>query len=299
MKGFTARIKKEILSHLPSDVCCRRSMLAGILINSECGIDGSVYIKLSGEETAETAAKLIFEVYGIETAPEYSKNYGRKTAEGIVSSSKLSSLLGSLSDPGSISSAPSFFRCPECPHAFAAGLCLGSASFSDPEKEARCEISILDPAVASKVSAFFQSQSLYPSLSVRKGTSSVLFKKNEDTETLLAMSGAPMSAMELMQSGLMRDFKRDLNRRSNCEINNIAASSRAAASQLAAIALIRSRGGFGLLDKDLQRTAELREDFPEASLSELCQRHNPPISKSGLNHRLEKLMREAEKYKGT
>lgn len=297
MTGFTDRIRKEIADHLPSSVCCKRSMLAGLLINSELGIDGGVYIRLNGKESSDTASKLIFDVYGIETKPEYYKNYGRLTAEGIVQSQKLNKLLSDLSDTASISALPSFFRCDNCSHAFASGMCLGSASFSDPEKEARCEITISDPAVASKVNAFFQAQGLFPSLSVRKGTSAILFKKNEESETLLAMCEAPISAMELMQSGLMRDFKRDFNRRTNCEMKNIAASSKAAASQLNAIAVIRKCGGFSLLDSELQRTAELREEFPEATLSELCQKHNPPISKSGLNHRLEKLVREAEKYR--
>ncbi len=298
MKDFTLKVRQEILSHRPSTVCCRRAMLAGILINSECGLDGTVYIRLCGRDCTETARKLLFDVYGLETKPEYSSCYGRLTAEGVVVSEKLSSLLSEMKNADNISAEPSFFRCDKCRQFFAGGLILSSATFSDPEREERVEIRLLDPVTATKINAFFQNSGLFPSMSVRKGSNNLLFKKNDYVEGLLGLAGAGKSAMELIEFGLVRDLKKDMNRVSNCEINNIASATKAATPQLKAIEKLRSFGGFDLLTEDLKITAELRESNPGASLSELCSMHQPAISKSGLNHRLQKILEAAEKIGG-
>ena len=57
-----------------------------------------------------------------------------------------------------------------------------------------------------------------------------------------------------------------------------------------AISYLREIGRFEALPEELRETAELREQHPEATLSELAFLHNPTITKSGLNHRLQKIM---------
>jgi DNA-binding protein WhiA len=96
--------------------------------------------------------------------------------------------------------------------------------------------------------------------------------------------------MELMQGKLMRELRGQVNRNSNCEIRNICRAAVAAKAQVEAIKEIRASGRFAALPDELKETATLREDFPEIPLSELAAKHNPPITKSGLNHRLKKLL---------
>jgi len=297
MNEYTKKLRKEIASHEPTDVCCRRSFLCGLLINAECGLDGSLYIRVTGEDNASLVSKTLSSVYGIETDPEFSHTYGRKTAEGVIVSEKLSGLVGGLSDPDKISEPPAFFRCQNCYQAFIAGILLTASAVSDPEKETRVEIRINDFARASKLSAFFQDRGLFPSMSVRKGTTNLLFKRNEDTESLIAMSGAGIAAMDMIQSGLMRDLKKDLNRRANCEMSNLASTVKASTKYVNAINALIANGSFSSLDDELRETAQKRIDNPEASLSELCEMFDPPISKSGLTHRLERIMKIYEKYR--
>jgi DNA-binding protein WhiA len=114
-------------------------------------------------------------------------------------------------------------------------------------------------------------------------------------EDVLAIGGASVSAMASMQQKLVRELRGEVNRKSNCEVKNIRRATSAATLQLEAIKKLRASGKFDLLPDELKETAILREEEPEMPLSELAQRHVPPISKSGLNHRMEKLLSAAEK----
>lgn len=290
MKNFTATVRKEIASKPPAPVCCRRSMLAGLLVNAECGIDGSLYVRLTGRECIDTAVTLVNDLYGKDAQPDYFGNYGRAGADFYLSSHKLSLMISGLSDPERISEQPDFFRCRQCRKAFYGGLILSCASFCDPEREARVEFTVKDPARASKLTAVFSADGVFPTVSGRRGDTSLLIKKADGVESVVALAGASASAMALMQCGLVRDYRKDLQRRSNCDMKNIAAAAGASARQLAAIRGIREEGRFSSLPDDLRETAKLRDDHPDATMAELAAMHLPPISKSGLNHRFERII---------
>ncbi|MBP5270155.1 MAG: DNA-binding protein WhiA [Clostridia bacterium] len=293
MISYTQKIRSEIIGKLPAAACCRRSLLAGLLVNAETGIGGTVYVRLSGKETVGLASALLSEIYGRCADPEYVSSYGRVCAEFIVDSPKLTKLLSGLSDPDRISETPDFFKCRNCSRAFTGGVVLACASFSDPVKEARAEIRIKDPARASKLTEILSRDGIFPCMSSRRGDTALLLRTAEGVEGLAAAAGAPVCAMELMQYGLMRGYKRELQRQSNCELKNLGTAAKASAAQLKAIAYLRESGKFGMLSDELRATAELRERNPDASMTELAAMHAPPISKSGLNHRMEKIIRFA------
>ncbi|MBP5173785.1 MAG: DNA-binding protein WhiA [Clostridia bacterium] len=294
MSGYTAEIRKEILSRLPTASCCRRSMLAGLLINAEPGRDGAVYIRLTGREVFSLASDLLASLYGREPEAEEKNCYGRSVFEAVTQSRPLSELISSLADPAHISEPPSFFSCRACRTYFTAGLMLSSVTLSDPSVSSRAELRVNDPAVTSKLSEFFLSEGIFPSVSYRKGTGSLLFKRSDDVESLLGLCGAKVSAMDSMQKKLLREFKGDINRRANCEVANIAKATSTAGRQKAAIEALKAAGRFYSLPDDLRESAELRLSHPEKSLSELAAMHMPPISKSGLNHRMARISALAE-----
>ena len=210
------------------------------------------------------------------------KNYGRIAAEVAFTSEKLADKLRELSGDAE----PTLFKCTDCSSAFLAGILLSSANFSNPDKESRIEIRINDPARAENVVHYFEEIGHRPGLSNRDG----IFKRSEDVEDILAIAGAVSSVMELMQGKLMRELRGQVNRNSNCEVRNIGRVAVASQNQIDAIAAIRAAGRFDGLPDELKETATLREDFPELSLADLAAKHSPPITKSGLNHRLKKLL---------
>lgn len=286
MKSFTERVRDEIAENLHSPQCCRRAMLCGMLINADCSPGGGIYAKLSGRACAELLPKLLRETYGREAEVKLQNNYGRVAAEISFASEKLADKLRELSSGDELT----LFKCKDCSSAFLAGILISSANFSNPEKESRIEIRINDPARAECVARYFAELGHSPSISGRDGISSLIFKRSEDVEDILTMAGAVSSVMELMQGKLMRELRGQVNRNSNCEVRNIGRIAVASQMQIDAIAAIRAAGRFAALPDELKETATLREDFPELSLADLAAKHSPPITKSGLNHRLKKLL---------
>ena len=80
-----------------------------------------------------------------------------------------------------------------------------------------------------------------------------------------------------------------INRKVNCETANIAKTVRAANRQVEDILLIQKVYGFSKLADSLRQMAEVRLEYPDATLQELGELLDPPVGKSGVNHRLRKL----------
>ena len=100
--------------------------------------------------------------------------------------------------------------------------------------------------------------------------------------------------MAVMQAKIEKDWRNEANRKTNCDTANVTKAVDAAQQQLAALRRLRERGGFDLLSEKLKETATLREEHPEATLSELAELHDPPTTKSTVNHRMRKLLALAE-----
>ncbi|MCM1289514.1 MAG: DNA-binding protein WhiA [Corallococcus sp.] len=90
-----------------------------------------------------------------------------------------------------------------------------------------------------------------------------------------------------------RSFRNTANRQRNCIDSNIEKSVVAGSKQLEAIKYIRSMGMFDALPQQLKDVAVAREQNPDANLAELAAVLN--ISKSGVNHRLARLVELQEK----
>jgi len=102
-------------------------------------------------------------------------------------------------------------------------------------------------------------------------------------------------ALEVMEKEVIKNVRYKENRKSNAELANIDRAATAAAEQTRAIRLLRERGAFNAMSEELVLTAKLREENPFMPLGELCKVFSPPISKSGLSHRLKRIMEEADK----
>jgi DNA-binding protein WhiA len=102
---------------------------------------------------------------------------------------------------------------------------------------------------------------------------------------------------EFLDSYVEKDLRNYENRATNCVTRNIAKSVNAAGAQIAAIEALIANGMLEELGEEIRSTAELRIDNPALSLTELAELHTPPISKSGLNHRLTKIVELAKKRK--
>ena len=125
----------------------------------------------------------------------------------------------------------------------------------------------------------------------------VYLKDGEEIVNLLNVMGAHVSLMEFENQRILKEISNSVNRRVNCETANIAKTVSAAAKQVEDIILIRDTSGFGGLPQNLREMAQVRIDYPDASLNELGSYLEPPVGKSGVNHRLRRLSEIAEKLR--
>ena len=119
-------------------------------------------------------------------------------------------------------------------------------------------------------------------------------KESEHIEDLLTLMQATQSTLRLMNIKIYKDVRNRVNRVTNCETANLTKTVEAVRRQAQAIERLEQTGMLATLPAPLQQAAQLRLEYPELSLSELGEMMSPPLSRSGMNHRLQKLIDLAE-----
>ena len=125
----------------------------------------------------------------------------------------------------------------------------------------------------------------------------VYIKEGSQIVDILNVMEAPLALMELENIRIVKEMRGSVNRQVNCETANINKTVSAAVKQIQDITFIRDKVGFGGLPENLREIAGLRLERPEATLKELGEALDPPVGKSGVNHRLRKLGDIAEKLR--
>ncbi|MBQ8170735.1 MAG: DNA-binding protein WhiA [Oscillospiraceae bacterium] len=196
--------------------------------------------------------------------------------------------------------------------AFLRGIFAACGSVTDPNKEYHLEIVLPDRERAEALYAFINEHGMGIKTTVRTRRSRVIdengevhsigslvlyAKESELIEDFLTYIGAGNHSMEIMQVKIMKDFRNRVNRSVNCESANLDKTVAAAGKSVEDIEYIYNTKGAEWLSEELRETAELRIEYPEMPLSELCQQFRKPISRSGLNHRLKKLSKLADELR--
>ena len=125
----------------------------------------------------------------------------------------------------------------------------------------------------------------------------VYFKNASEVGDLLITVDAYDSFMEYQNIKIMKDVRNNTNRKINCDNANLSKTVEASLVQVQAIEKLQRFGVLDQLSPQLKEIALLRLQYRELNLVELGAMLSHPIGKSGVNHRLRKLIAEAEKYK--
>ena len=184
-----------------------------------------------------------------------------------------------------------------CKRAFLRGAFLASGSISDPQKSYHFEIVCQEEHQAQLLQELYRAFELDAKIVQRKKYYIVYLKEGSQIVDALNIMGAHVALMNLENLRILKDISNSVNRRVNCEAANIVKTVNAANRQVADIELIREKKGISALPENLREAAVLRLEHPDATLSELSQMMNPPIGKSGMNHRLRKLSEIAEEIR--
>ena len=183
---------------------------------------------------------------------------------------------------------------PCCRKAFLKSAFLAAGSVSDPGSSYHFEIVSKDDATADILIDILRGFSLGAKKVLRKGKTVVYLKEAEDIASVLGLMGADSSYLFFESGRVTKEMNGNINRRVNCETANIEKTVSASVKQVSAIRLIEKTRGLSSLPKSLLEIAEQRLQHPELSLEELGKMCTPVIGKSGVNHRLRRLVEIAE-----
>ena len=180
--------------------------------------------------------------------------------------------------------------------AFIRGVFLSCGSVSDPMKSYHAEFCVPYRNLSVDLCKILREVTecdFTPKTVARSGSYIVYFKGSEQICDLLTYIGAPIQAMEIMGTKAVKQVRNNVNRRTNSELANISKVVSAAVTQIEAIKQIKNTVGLESLPDDLKEIAYLRLENPDMSLRALGENLHPPISRSGANHRLQRLMEYA------
>lgn len=186
-----------------------------------------------------------------------------------------------------------------CQRAFLRGAFLAVGSISDPQKGYHMEFVCDTEEKAAQLTELIGNFGIEAKRVVRKKYEVVYIKEGEAIVDLLNVMEAPVSLMELENTRIYKEVCNDVNRRMNCELSNIRKTVAASNRQVDDILYIRDHLGLDQLPKNLQEMAQVRIEYPEVGLKELGEFLDPPVGKSGVNHRLRKLCEIAENLRVT
>ena len=181
--------------------------------------------------------------------------------------------------------------------AFIRGAFLACGSVTDPEKGYHLEFAVSHRNLCMDICRIIreiQDCDISIKMLSRGGSYIGYIKDSEQITDLLTYMGAVVASMNIMGTKALKQVRNSANRRANSEIANLQKTASASAAQIKAIKKLKKSGKYNLLPDELKAVAQLRYDYPELTLRQLGEMLEPPISRSGVNHRLEKIISFAE-----
>jgi len=178
---------------------------------------------------------------------------------------------------------------PCCKRAFLRGAFLSSGSMSDPNKSYHFEIVSKSEAKANQLKDMMATFGLDAKVVLRKQNFVTYIKDSEQIVDMLNVMEAHVALMNLENVRIVKEVRNNVNRKVNCEAANLTKTINASVKQIEDIELIKMKLGLDNLSDNLKEIALIRIDNPDATLKEIGDMLNPPLGKSGVNHRLKKL----------
>jgi len=293
--SFATEVKTELLTLPLKRNCCRKAFLCGLLYHALCEQDKTLCIAFADNSQRALASEMLSRQFAAVGSAEEVTQYGRKKYLLRVRSKAIFSFFAAVEHGEMIDIAASF-QCADCAGAFLRGAFISCATINDPHKGYHMEFSL--PAMMEE-----RLNALYALLSRcgfsfkrvdRKTKLGVYCKVNSTISDALYYIGAVKTGFEFANGCIEKDIRNYENRATNCVATNISKSVSASQKHIAAIRRLERAGQLQALSDELYETAMLRLFHEEATLTELALLHQPPISKSGLNHRLQKICSFAE-----
>ena len=309
--SFTSDVKEELSRHMSSARHCRIAEIAAII--SLCGrilisSNDHYCIKIQTENIA-VARKyftLLKKTFNISTDVLIRQNMSLKSRRlyvitignhedsiRVLQATKLLNANNEIEENLSATDNIVIWQ-PCCKRAFLRGAFMAVGAISDPEKSYHFEIACATEPKAEQIQTIMRSFDIDARIIKRKKYFVVYIKEGAQIVDILNIMEAHVALMEFENVRILKEIRENVNRKFNCETANISKTVSASVKQTRDIEYIRDTIGFEGLADGLEDIARARLERPEATLKELGAALNPPVGKSGVNHRLRKLSNIAD-----
>ena len=292
--SFANRLRAELSAVAVKPNCCRRALAEGLLLGASVDVQTKTILSRFGcKESAELAEDILCRQFGKHPDVTSFGKCGHSYWDLSISSPSCLKYMRTLDAKETGADETFHFGCDDCRHVFLRGAFLALGSVNDPHKSFHLEFKIFDTR-AEKFASVLENLGYPPRSIAREGYTGLYYKDSSSIEELITLMGSGHVLFDVINSRIERDIRNNENRATNCVARNIEKTIAAATKQIEAINKLMESGRLESLPEGLRQTAKQRYANPDASLDELVSLHVPSISKSGLNHRLKKLVDEAD-----
>ncbi len=294
--SFTGDAKAALCALFVKKRCCRRALLLGILRAAGLFSEDEIRFTTRSRPTAHLTAELLSEQFGLtldildDTATREGEGEGNYQILLTEEDACMISACFPMDGDGWRGAVPAGMDCPACMTAYIRGVFLSCGNVADPEACYHLDMVLSEDRMAEQFALCLREHGVPPKHTARKGLPVLYYKESESIEDFLNLIGAQKAAFAVMNTKIMKEIRNTANRQANCELANIGKTVGAATIQYEAIRTLLEEDRFDRLPVELRETAQLRYAHPELPLKDLAALHTPPLTKSGLNHRLKRIV---------
>ena len=300
--SFAQDTKNDLCAIVCKKSCCRKAMLYGILSSANTFRTDRIRLITENERTSEAVLRLLKDcdvkgnlyISEKKSGEQRSNNY-KITVSAVQDVKLVWQALGLTETFDNTTVSKEIFQCSDCFRHYVRGIYLSAGTIKDPKTGYQLELVFNNGDLAASVCRVFEEQGIALKLIARQYSHVLYTKESETIEDFLTFIGAQQSALAIMDVKIYREIRNHANRQNNCETANMFKMTSSAQTQIRAIRWFIDADLFTTLDEDLQVTALLRLENPEASVQEIADMHTKPVSKSGVYHRLQKIVTLAQK----
>lgn len=299
--SFASAVKMELCRSATENGCCKKAECCGLLLFGKSFSRADVTLTTGIQAVARRAAQLAAEETGaimeVSSAMLHRGDSRVVFTLSAADQNARDAVLAAFGYTGreiNLRINRSNMENDCCVGAFLRGAFLSCGTVSDPQKDYHLEFPVPFMNLARDLCALIgeiYELGFQPGMLQRRGAYVVYLKGSERIADFLTFMGAGNAAMELMQTKIVKEVRNNVNRKINFETANLGKTAQAAAAQVLAIEkILASPRGIHALPEDLQELAMLRYRSPEMSLRELGDTLSEPLSRSGINHRLQRIV---------
>lgn len=298
--SFTAEVKDELSRIEPTCSRCDRAELSALIrIEGTLSISGEgPRLELATEtaSVARTAIRLLHSVYELATNLTVRRSILHKTHNYLITVPPQIGLTDALHDMGILGKEgfeggirPELVRDACCAGAYLRGAFLGGGYIADPRGAFHFELAGPSEELIAACLELMCEHGMRARYIRRHNMYAIYIKGIEQITAFLAFVGAHQSALAIENARVIKSVRNDTNRRVNAEIANQLKTTRASMQQIECIRRLVGQRGIEAIPESLREVALLRLKHPDASVKELGELADPPLSKSAVYHRMRRI----------